>query len=278
MNVKNWSVCLIEPNKFERQIFVDLLRNAGVEKIKAFADSDEAMETLELFSATIIIGAVEMTPTDGATWTRVFRRNTNAANRKAPVFLTSRAFLRSTAEECRHAGANALIGKPVSGKVLIATITKVLANPRPFVDAPGYVGPCRRAGIVTAGTGSRRRKSDDTARAAAPDPMAMVAALSNAVAALVQDRSSAETCQAALRPVHDHAVKTGDGPMARACEALSLQLTSKTQNDAGKAALTACVAGVAQLASIALGETERREAIAEAVRNEVAKAASRRAA
>ena len=41
------------------------------------------------------------------------------------------------------------------------TINKVLAKPRPFVDSDVYVGPCRRAGIVSAGTGKYRRKSDE---------------------------------------------------------------------------------------------------------------------
>ena len=53
--------------------------------------------------------------------------------RQAAVFLTSRAFSRSLAEDCRHAGANALIGKPISAKVLTATISKVLSKPREFI-------------------------------------------------------------------------------------------------------------------------------------------------
>mgnify|MGYP001613403908 CR=1 FL=1 len=43
MNVKTWNVCLIEPNKFERQIIVDILKNAGVENIKAFASQEDAL-------------------------------------------------------------------------------------------------------------------------------------------------------------------------------------------------------------------------------------------
>ncbi|MBX3510902.1 MAG: response regulator, partial [Hyphomonadaceae bacterium] len=160
MNSKAWTVCLLEPNKFERQIILDLLRNAGCEKIRVCADASEAQETLELYNANVVIAAFELGATDGAAWTRAFRRNHNLANRKAAIFITSGAFSRTMAEQCRHAGANALIGKPISGKVLTATVTKVLANPRPFIDAEGYVGPCRRAGIVTAGAPKKRRKVD----------------------------------------------------------------------------------------------------------------------
>src|SRR5262249_60457602 len=130
MDLNACSICIIEPSRFEANVVVDLLRNAGIEKYKVFTNSVEAAEALEFFHANIILGAVEMTPLDGIAWTRAFRRNQHAADRKAPIFLTSRAFSRAMAEECRHAGANALIGKTVSGKILIATINKVLSNPR----------------------------------------------------------------------------------------------------------------------------------------------------
>ncbi|NJM35956.1 MAG: hypothetical protein HC850_16135 [Rhodomicrobium sp.] len=55
---------------------------------------------------------------------------------------------------------------PISGGVIINTVKKVLARPRPFIDEAGYVGPCRRAGIVIAGVGSRRRRSDTSSNAA----------------------------------------------------------------------------------------------------------------
>jgi CheY-like chemotaxis protein len=160
MNVKGWRVCIVEPKKFEARILVDLLRNAGVDKVKVFADPAAALAALETFKANIVIASFEMTPQDGAAWTKAFRRNHKLADRQAAIFITSAAFSLTMAEQCRHAGANALIGKPLSAKVLTGTITKVLSKPRPFMEADGYVGPCRRAGIVTAGAPKQRRKAD----------------------------------------------------------------------------------------------------------------------
>jgi CheY-like chemotaxis protein len=167
MNVKDWAVCIVEPKKFEGQILIDLLRNAGVDKVKVFADPAAALAALETYKANIVIASFEMAPQDGAAWTQAFRRNRRLANRQAFIFITSAAFSRAMAEQCRHAGANALIGKPISAKVLIGTIRKVLANPRAFIDAEaGYVGPCRRAGIVTVEAPKKRRKADAGERAA----------------------------------------------------------------------------------------------------------------
>src|SRR5262249_10837222 len=145
----------------------------------------DALDMLEVYNANIIICAYETLPLDGAEWTKTFRRNHKLPCRKSAIFITSSAFSHAMAEKCRHAGANALIGKPLSAKVLIATIKKVLSQPRPFIDAEGYVGPCRRAGIVTAGAPKKRRKADDSINGAnAADTLALV--FSELTAALLQ--------------------------------------------------------------------------------------------
>jgi DNA-binding NarL/FixJ family response regulator len=285
MNIRDWTVCLLEPNKVDAQIIVDFLRNAGVEKL---TDSNAAMEALELYPANIVIGALESTPVDGVAWTRAFRRNMKLANRKAPIFLTSRAFSRSIAEDCRHGGANALIGKPVSNATLIATIKKVLGSPRVFIDAAGYVGPCRRAGIVTAGAPKKRRKADDSAKAAAAAPAPQIditsmadaiVALSRSVADYVRGSGPIETCVAALRLVQAHAMSRKDEPMMRACSAMASQLAVKdARPEVTKAALTACIAGVSQLAELAVAEAEKRDALAEEVRAVVTRASEQKAA
>lgn len=286
MSMKTWTVCVVEPNKYEGQIILELFRGAGVDKVKVFTDANAAMDSLEVYNANIVIASYEMPQQDGAAWTRVFRRNHRLANRKAAIFVTSAAFSRSMAEECRHAGANALIGKPLSAKVLMETIKKVLGAPREFIDAAGYVGPCRRAGIVTAGAPKRRRKVD-AAPASAPAPSGMpaltldqaVGALAAAAGRFSSDRGG-QTCEAALRFVQAYAVNAGDGPMMRACTAFALQLNAaKTlRPEAAQAALDACMNGVAELAATPPAETAKRDAIAESVRQAVAKAAMQKAA
>jgi CheY-like chemotaxis protein len=263
MNPKTWAVCLIEPNKFERQILVDLLRNAGVEKFKAVATGEEAIEILELYNANIVITSFEFAAGgDGASWTRGFRRNHKLANRRAAVFVTSSAFSRAMAEECRHAGCNALIGKPISGKVLTATVNKVLTNPRPFIDAPGYVGPCRRAGIVTAGPPSKRRKADAAADAAARLAQAF-ATLTSALLQMAQGEGGAAEVESGLTLVQAFAIDHNDRPLLTVCATLAQQLSAHDlRSDAGKSALTICADGIAQLAGLALNQSELRQMVA----------------
>lgn len=281
MQPRDWIVCLIEPNKFEAQIIIDLLRGAGVEKIKWVNDSAEGLATLDLYAANVIILSAESTPIEGVAWTKSFRRSADVVNRKAAVFVTSRAFSRALAEDCRHGGANALIGKPVSAKILNATIKKVLENPRPFIDAQNYVGPCRRAGIVTAGEPKRRRQADSASAAPPQGPtlQAAIASLSRAVGELYEAQGKPEACEVALRAVQGYAVNAGDGPLMRACAAFGLQMNAKhVPAEAARAALETCIAGMKELAATSVEDGPARDAIAERVREAVAKAATRRAA
>jgi len=281
MNVGGWTVCVVEPNKYERQIIVDLLRNAGVDKVKTVADGDAALALLEVYNANVIITAFELPGADAAAWTRGFRRNRKLANRKASIFITSGAFSLAMAEQCRHAGANALIGKPLSAKVLNATINKVLTNPRAFIEADGYVGPCRRAGIVTAGAPRKRRQADAQPASEETQTLAhIVGALTAATTAFAADASKADACEAALRHVQAYAVNAADGPLMRACAAFTLQISASRakRNEVTRATLKACMEGVTQLVSIKKSESERRDAVAERVREAVAKAALQRAA
>jgi CheY-like chemotaxis protein len=281
LDVRNWTVLVVEPNKYEGQIILDLLRNAGCDKVKVVTDQAAAFDLLEVYNANVVIASFEMAPLDGAAWTRGYRRNKKLPGRKQAIFITSGAFSLAMAEQCRHAGANALIGKPISAKVLVATINKVLSKPREFIDAEGYVGPCRRAGIVTAGAPKARRKADDGA--AFVDPKTVQTVVDNLVAAAVAyaaDANKLEGCETALRQVQAYAVNAGDGPLMRACAAFALQLSSAKglRPEAVRSALEVCVNGVVKLVSLGADQAARREEIAEGVRQAVGKASMQRAA
>ncbi|MBN8608204.1 MAG: hypothetical protein J0L81_14895 [Caulobacterales bacterium] len=288
MNEKLWSVCVIEPNKYEAQIVQDMLWNAGVQNIRVFTDAALATKTLESLNANIVLATFELGDQDAAAWTRAFRRNPCAANRKAAVFILSKAFSRPLAETCRHAGVNALIGKPISNKALLETIKKVLAAPREFIDAEGYVGPCRRAGIVTAGATGKRRKADRPVEKPRAQPAAMpaltfeqaIGALAAATAQFKMNPSASATCEAALRFVQAYAVAGKDQPMMRACAAFAQQIVASKSlpPEVARAALDACVEAVTELARLKADDGAERETIAENVRLTVAKAAMQKAA
>lgn len=278
MEPRDWTIALIEPNKFEAQIINDLLRAAGVQRIRRFASSQDALTGLELYPANLILMEIESASLGGVDWTKKFRRSGAVNNRKAPVLLMSHAVSRALAEECRHAGANAIIGKPISGSALLTTIKKVLAAPRPFVDAENYVGPCRRAGIVTANMSTRRRKADAAQGAQTlPD---LIGALENDAHALAEGRAKrVDACETSLRHVQMLAMAGGDGPLMRACATFALLLATKGADPAEwRVAVLASAKGLVDISKAPLTQNAQRDALAEGVRDAVTAISQRRAA
>lgn len=155
-------VSVVIPNRYEANLVAEIFRNAATTRIRVHTDAEAGFAQLNDETSAVVVVAYEAVGFDGLAWVRVLRRMDKSRSRKAAIFVLSRALTASVAERCRHAGANAVIGMPLSSSVLLGTITKVFARPRPFVEADGYVGPRRRAGIVTAGKGAglARRRSD----------------------------------------------------------------------------------------------------------------------
>jgi len=167
MQVSQWSVTIVSPNRFEAKLMHDLLRTAGARRVCTIGDSDEALRLLARDASNIVLIDLDAAPIPGLDFVRALRSNRTSRSRQALVFLLARKLTASLVEACRLSGANAAIGMPVSNATMLTTIRKVIANPRPFVEEEGYIGPCRRAGIVSAGRGSGRRRTDTSARGAA---------------------------------------------------------------------------------------------------------------
>lgn len=159
MDLLAWKACVVASNKFEMQLLVDLLRNAGVKQIVPLSDMSFAFEGFRNSRANLLFLALA-SEIDAIAFVRQLRRAKDHSHRRAPVMVISDVLTAAQAERFRQAGANAIIGKPVSTAALVNVTKKVLARPRPFVEGINYVGPCRRAGIVMAGPADRRRRSD----------------------------------------------------------------------------------------------------------------------
>ena len=160
MDVGEWRPAVITSAKFEAQIIFDLLRNAAVADVLTFCDSAYALEGLRGARANMVLVSLA-NETSALGWVRVLRRTVDHSLRKAPVLIISGQLTAAQAERFRHAGANAIVAKPMSTATLTGVVKKVLARPRPFIESAVYVGPCRRAGIVTAGPDKRRRQVDN---------------------------------------------------------------------------------------------------------------------
>lgn len=60
----------------------------------------------------------------------------------------------------RDAGAHEILGLPLTAKLLHSRINHMIGNPKPFVRAPSYIGPCRRREVVKIHHGVERRATN----------------------------------------------------------------------------------------------------------------------
>src|SRR5690242_16405305 len=121
MNTSAWAVAIVTANKFEGKLQADLVRGAGARRVTLIQDRDTALSDVGQFAANIIILAIDDDAAASLEWVRRLRRSSRSAAQKAAVFLTSRNLTMTLAEQCRRAGANAIIGLPISNATLLNT-------------------------------------------------------------------------------------------------------------------------------------------------------------
>jgi len=59
----------------------------------------------------------------------------------------------------RDGGCHEILGLPLTAKLLTTRLNHMIGNPKPFIRAQTYIGPCRRREVVQIYHGAERRQS-----------------------------------------------------------------------------------------------------------------------
>jgi CheY-like chemotaxis protein len=137
-------VLIVDDNDNMREIISVMLKGAGIKKIKAVADGEEAIRTLAWFSADLAVVDYNMSPVNGVEFTRFIRGSPLSPNPFLPIILMTGHAERAKVVAARDAGINEFMVKPVTARGLLGRFHNVLAKPRPFVRTAKYFGPDRR--------------------------------------------------------------------------------------------------------------------------------------
>jgi PleD family two-component response regulator len=107
---------------------------------------------------------------DGETYDFIasLRRSDLDPNRFAPVVVIAGHTPLDQVEKARDCGANFVVAKPVTPRVLMERVVWIAQETRPFVELDTYVGPDRRFQNLgpTDGAVTGRRRSDSTVASA----------------------------------------------------------------------------------------------------------------
>jgi PleD family two-component response regulator len=121
-----------------------VLTAAGITHITLADEPRRALDMLcaEPFDAVFVEGSIQL---DDTSFALTARRNTMLLNPMIPIFAVFGGPRRRDVEMARDQGITDVICRPMSPKTVTEKLRAALRAPRPFIVAPEFFGPDRRA-------------------------------------------------------------------------------------------------------------------------------------
>ena len=150
-------ILLLSDRNHTAQTMRSVLLLAGIIRITLVDNSRRAIEllTMDHFEAVFCSEGCEAVAE--LSFPMAVRRVAGVLNPLMPVFVFQENARRSAVEVARDTGATDFLTCPVSPKTVMTKLQAALVNPRPFIKAPDYFGPDRRAKVRPVWHGEERR-------------------------------------------------------------------------------------------------------------------------
>lgn len=142
-----------------QQVMRLMLNGLGIRNVRTAANVTDALQILNDDHIDLVIADYRLGGQTGAEFTRLARASRSGGNRFIPIIACTADTTPATVQELRDAGADEILGKPVSPQTIWSKIVAVTNARRPFVSAPDFFGPDRRR--RSAEVTHERRASDD---------------------------------------------------------------------------------------------------------------------
>ncbi|MDR7114758.1 response regulator [Caulobacter sp. BE254] len=156
------TVLIIDDSAPMREIIGTVLKSLGVRKILEASDGVEALKAVTEREVDIIFTDLMMQPVDGLAFIRWVRTSPASANPYTPIIMVTGHATRASLDEARMAGVTEFLAKPLTARGVLHRVNEVINNPRDFVRAGAYFGPCRRRKIDHDYVGQERRGAAET--------------------------------------------------------------------------------------------------------------------
>ena len=150
-------VLLLSGKTHGAQTLRSVLSLAGVTNILVIDDPKKALALLTTENFDAVYADDNCERVSDLTFAEAVRRRGGILNPMMPVFVFQEQARRKDVEEARDTGATDFLTCPISPRTVMAKLEAALTNPRPFIKAPDFFGPDRRAKARTAWSGEERR-------------------------------------------------------------------------------------------------------------------------
>lgn len=123
-----------------------VLTAAGITRITLVDEPRRALDMLctEAFEAVLVEGTIQL---DDTSFALAARRNTMLLSPMIPILAVFGGPRRRDVEMARDQGITDVICRPMSPKTVTDKLRAALCAPRPFIAAPAFFGPDRRAKV-----------------------------------------------------------------------------------------------------------------------------------
>lgn len=154
------SILVVDDHRFMQQVMRMMLNGLGVREVTAALTVDAGIRMLGTQAFDIVIADYLMGTKTGAEFTRLARAEHFTGDRFVPIIACTADTTPRTVKELRDAGADEILCKPVSPKMIWSKLVAVTNARRKFVKAPDFFGPDRRRRIRYIRPHEDRRASD----------------------------------------------------------------------------------------------------------------------
>ena len=144
INLKFANALVVDDNPQALELLCGVLSAFGLKQLERADSGATAMKAFKKQPFDLIVTDAQMPDVDGYDFVRWLRREGGDAARMTPVIITTAHTRRTEVARARDCGANFIIAKPLSPKVMLERIYWVSKATRPFVICDVYVGPDRR--------------------------------------------------------------------------------------------------------------------------------------
>jgi two-component system, chemotaxis family, chemotaxis protein CheY len=159
LRVTTQSVLVLDDNRFQQQVLRMILMGLGVKDVVGAKDVDEALGIMSERRFDLVIADYRLGGKSGADFTRLVRGAHEGGDRFIPIIACTSDTMPEVIRELRDAGADEILGKPVSALSVSAKIDAVTKARRRFVSSSDFFGPDRRRQSRGPGSGTERRGS-----------------------------------------------------------------------------------------------------------------------
>ena len=162
LDLQNIRVLVADGSSYFQSIVLGILHAFGARRITVAACGASALQHSRQDVTDLVICDATLPEIDGFDLVRTIRSDNDNPNRYTPVIVLTSHTQAGNVVRARDCGANIVLAKPISPKALYQRLVWITEDPRPFVIAPGYIGPDRRFKADSPPTDGDRRGSQSS--------------------------------------------------------------------------------------------------------------------